>query len=385
MDEIWERAVETALDGQTDFASVRTLTLDGAVKCVHGRLPPPALFERFQNLQHLSIANIGVSSLEQFPRLHNLQKLILSDNRIAAGLEFLVEAGLNSLRDLDLSNNRIQDIDDLRPLAELKLVSLDLVSNGHKAGSDGEEDNDAGYLVQPVGQVEVVPGGSGAVLARKILPLVGGVKHCDLWTAGQLTHESSYSCPFILFSPSPRLVRLLQSSIASSTVQSKKMLQLLSPSSSKWILPPPSFYPTRTTKLTTATFKVRAMANQRSESDGGGIAEKLAIVGGLVSTPVIGWSLYTLKTTGCGLPPGPGGSIGALEGVSYLVVAAIVGWSFYTKTKTGSGLPSGPFGLLGAVEGLSYLCLLAIIAVFGLQFLDKGSIPGPLPSDQCFG
>ncbi|XP_031107031.1 uncharacterized protein LOC116011770 [Ipomoea triloba] len=163
------------------------------------------------------------------------------------------------------------------------------------------------------------------------------------------------------------------------------MLQLLSPSSSKWILPPPSFYPTRTTKLSTATFKVRAMANQRSESDGGGIAEKLAIVGGLVSTPVIGWSLYTLKTTGCGLPPGPGGSIGALEGVSYLVVAAIVGWSFYTKTKTGSGLPSGPFGLLGAVEGLSYLCLLAIIAVFGLQFLDKGSIPGPLPSDQCFG
>ncbi|CDP02040.1 unnamed protein product [Coffea canephora] len=126
MDEIWERAVETALDGQTDVASVRTLTLDGAVKCVHGRLPPPSLFEKFHSLQHLSIANIGVSSLEQFPRLQNLQKLILSDNRIAGGLEFLVEAGLDSLRDLDLSNNRIQDINDLRPLAELRLVSLDL-------------------------------------------------------------------------------------------------------------------------------------------------------------------------------------------------------------------------------------------------------------------
>ncbi|KAL2497949.1 Acidic leucine-rich nuclear phosphoprotein 32-related protein [Abeliophyllum distichum] len=126
MDEIWERAVETALDGQTDVASVRTLTLDGAVKCVHGRLPPPALFEKFQSLQHLSIANIGVSSLEQFPRLRNLQRLILSDNRIAGGLKFLVEAGLESLRDLDLSNNRISDINDLRPLAELRLVSLDL-------------------------------------------------------------------------------------------------------------------------------------------------------------------------------------------------------------------------------------------------------------------
>ncbi|XP_041001994.1 acidic leucine-rich nuclear phosphoprotein 32-related protein-like [Juglans microcarpa x Juglans regia] len=126
MDEIWERAVETALDGQTDHASARTLTLDGAVKCVQGRLPPPSLLERFQNLQHLSIANIGVSSLEQFPRLRSLQKLILSDNRIASGLEFLVEAGLDSLRDLDLSNNRIQYIEDLAPLAPLKLVSLDL-------------------------------------------------------------------------------------------------------------------------------------------------------------------------------------------------------------------------------------------------------------------
>lgn len=126
MDEIWERAVETALDGQTDHASIRTLTLDGAVKCLHGRLPPPSLLERFQNLQHLSIANIGVSSLEQFPRLRNLEKLILSDNRIAGGLEHLVEAGLDSLRDLDLSNNRIQYIEDLAPLAQLKLVSLDL-------------------------------------------------------------------------------------------------------------------------------------------------------------------------------------------------------------------------------------------------------------------
>lgn len=126
MDEIWERAVETALDGQTDVASVRTLTLDGAVKCVHGRLPPPAIFEKFQSLQHLSIANIGLSSLEPFPRLQNLLRLILSDNRIAGGLKFLVEAGLESLRDLDLSNNRISDINDLSPLAELRLVSLDL-------------------------------------------------------------------------------------------------------------------------------------------------------------------------------------------------------------------------------------------------------------------
>ncbi|XP_061342299.1 uncharacterized protein LOC133288534 [Gastrolobium bilobum] len=130
--------------------------------------------------------------------------------------------------------------------------------------------------------------------------------------------------------------------------------------------------------------KIVGMAKEGSERSNG-IIEKAAIAGGLISSPVIAWSLYTLKTTGCGLPPGPGGSIGALEGVSYLVVVGIVGWSLYTKTKTGSGLPNGPFGLLGAVEGLSYLALVAIAVVFGLQYLDQGYIPGPLPADQCFG
>ncbi|KAK9074745.1 hypothetical protein SSX86_003063 [Deinandra increscens subsp. villosa] len=133
---------------------------------------------------------------------------------------------------------------------------------------------------------------------------------------------------------------------------------------------------------------VTSMANQSDDQlSTNGLTQNLAIAGGLVSTPVIAWSLYTLKTTGCGLPPGPAGSIGALEGVSYLVVVGIVGWSLYTKSKTGSGLPNGPFGLLGAVEGLSYLSLVAILVVFGLQFYQQGSLPGPVPvpGDQCFG
>ncbi|KAI4386749.1 hypothetical protein MLD38_004656 [Melastoma candidum] len=120
-----------------------------------------------------------------------------------------------------------------------------------------------------------------------------------------------------------------------------------------------------------------------------GLVDKLAIGGGLVSTPVIAWSLYMLKTTGCGLPAGPGGAIGVLGGVSYLGLLkpkmGIVGWLAYTKAMTGSGLPNGPFGLLAAtVEGLSYLSLLGIAVVFGLQSLDKGYIPVPLPADQCF-
>lgn len=128
MDEAWERAVETALEAQADASpsSPRSLTLDGTVKCAHGCMPSPLILERYQTLEHLSIANIGLSSLEKFPRLPNLHRLSLSDNRIAGGVEYLVSAGLESLRDLDLSNNRIQYLEDLTPLARLHLVSLDL-------------------------------------------------------------------------------------------------------------------------------------------------------------------------------------------------------------------------------------------------------------------
>ncbi|TKY70372.1 hypothetical protein E2542_SST06662 [Spatholobus suberectus] len=118
---------------------------------------------------------------------------------------------------------------------------------------------------------------------------------------------------------------LLFSPISSCSVRGKQFNQSLRKPSSRTAL------------------KIVGMAKEGSETSNG-IIEKSAIAGGLVSVPVIAWSLYTLKTTGCGLPPGPGGSIGALEGVSYLVVVGIVAWSVYTKTKTGSGLPNGLSG-----------------------------------------
>eukprot|EP00775_Hariotina_reticulata_P006300 gene6300-6535_t len=109
-----------------------------------------------------------------------------------------------------------------------------------------------------------------------------------------------------------------------------------------------------------------------------GPAGLAAIATGLVANPVMLWSEYTLKTTGAGLPPGPGGALGALEGISYLVVIGIIAWSAYSKATTGSGLPAGPSGLLGAVEGVSYLSLLGGVVVFGLTFLEKGGLPGIL-------
>ncbi len=60
------------------------------------------------------------------------------------------------------------------------------------------------------------------------------------------------------------------------------------------------------------------------------------LVGGVgtIMSAVMLYSEYVLKTTGCGLPAGPFGLVGAIEGLSYLGVTGLVAFSFFTKVKT---------------------------------------------------
>ncbi|KAK8949527.1 hypothetical protein KSP39_PZI004986 [Platanthera zijinensis] len=161
---------------------------------------------------------------------------------------------------------------------------------------------------------------------------------------------------------------------------------MASSSVARWTIPSPNPYIQRTAPSSSRRRSAAVSCKAKGGGGGSAASAEIAVAAvGLVANPVIGVSLYVLKTTGCGLPPGPGGALGAVEGLSYLVVAGIVAWSVYTKARTGSGLPGGPGGLLGAAEGLSYLSVLAVIVVFGLQFEERGYIPAPLPSDQCFG
>ncbi|EOD13085.1 hypothetical protein EMIHUDRAFT_212793 [Emiliania huxleyi CCMP1516] len=108
-------------------------------------------------------------------------------------------------------------------------------------------------------------------------------------------------------------------------------------------------------------------------------ATTAAAVLGLCSQPIMWWSLYTLKTTGCGLPAGPFGLLGAAEGISYLVVIGFVAAALLSKATSGSGLPAGPGGLLGAAEGLSFLTAIAGLVVLGFQFQDYGYLPEAVP------
>ena len=52
-----------------------------------------------------------------------------------------------------------------------------------------------------------------------------------------------------------------------------------------------------------------------------------------------------------------------------------------SKNKKGTGLPPGPGGILGAAEGLSYLALLAGLAVLVAQVANYGYIPNAVPMD----
>jgi len=83
------------------------------------------LSEEYAALESLSLINVGLTSLKGFPKLTNLKKLELSDNRISGGLNLL--HGSPKLTHLNLSGNKIKDLDTLDPLKEFKsLKNLDL-------------------------------------------------------------------------------------------------------------------------------------------------------------------------------------------------------------------------------------------------------------------
>lgn len=87
------------------------------------------------------------------------------------------------------------------------------------------------------------------------------------------------------------------------------------------------------------------------------------------------YSEYALYTTGCGLPAGPGGSLGAIEGIGYLTLAIVLTWSFATKIRTGRGLPEGPGGLLATTEGFAYLLLAGGIFSAVAAIITHGGLP----------
>ncbi|XP_040183098.1 acidic leucine-rich nuclear phosphoprotein 32 family member B-like [Rana temporaria] len=104
-------------------AEVKEMVLDNC-RSDDGKIT--GLTSDFGNLEFLSMININLLSVSNLPNLGQLKKLELSDNRISGGLEVLAEKTPN-LTHLNLSGNKIKDINTLEPLKKLtNLMSLDL-------------------------------------------------------------------------------------------------------------------------------------------------------------------------------------------------------------------------------------------------------------------
>ena len=86
------------------------------------------LTDEYANLETLSLINVGLTTLKGFPKLPKLKKLELSDNRISNGLGALKDCPL--LSHLNLSNNKIKDLEAIEPLKSFdSLTHLDLFNN----------------------------------------------------------------------------------------------------------------------------------------------------------------------------------------------------------------------------------------------------------------
>jgi len=92
---------------------------------------------------------------------------------------------------------------------------------------------------------------------------------------------------------------------------------------------------------------------------------------GAISQPVVWVSLFFVATTGGGLPAGPFGLLGAVEGLAYLSVVGLVIRRIIVGNKTS--------GVLGTAENLSLLTIGASLLVLASLIAQQGCIPNAKP------
>lgn len=131
-----------------------------------------------------------------------------------------------------------------------------------------------------------------------------------------------------------------------------------------------------------------SLATKGIQSGRASSAEAAAGGGGLAAVAVVVWSLAALRDTGCGLPPGPGGMLGATEGLSYLVVAGLAGWGLLRQARRrtdSTSVVDVPGALLTSAQAASCSTVAVGLAVLALQVSQRGYVPGVLPDSNCFG
>ena len=95
---------------------------------------------------------------------------------------------------------------------------------------------------------------------------------------------------------------------------------------------------------------------------------------GILAQPVVWTSLYSVITTGGGLPAGPFGLIGAFEGISYLIVVALAARSVIVKKDQRED-----YILLDYATKSSNLALIAGLVALIVVSSSRGCVPNAKP------
>lgn len=123
-----EKVKEKYKDDLDTLDDIEELILDSLGKFPKFTEADKKFLEKFTGLSYLSLNMIGLSSLENFPKLPQLLYLELNDNAISGPLTPLAQ--LTGLERLDIENNKIANLSDVEPLKELKqLQRLTLARN----------------------------------------------------------------------------------------------------------------------------------------------------------------------------------------------------------------------------------------------------------------
>ncbi|XP_055356789.1 acidic leucine-rich nuclear phosphoprotein 32 family member B-like [Paramacrobiotus metropolitanus] len=114
-------------------------------------IPATPLLAQFTNIQSITAAKCGLTSLANLPGKATLQSLYLEGNALSgSALEALRDC--HSLRQLHLADNLFESADDFRPIRNLPLELLDVGFNPITRSSSCQE---ALELLFPSTQIEV--------------------------------------------------------------------------------------------------------------------------------------------------------------------------------------------------------------------------------------
>ena len=118
--------------------------------------------------------------------------------------------------------------------------------------------------------------------------------------------------------------------------------------------------------------------NENDDNDNDNKLNEIAGISAIACQPVVWISLYYVANTGAGLPAGPFGIIGAVEGISYLVVLAFATKKLFFSNSSQDDDTNSP-QVVAAAEILSLATLILSLLILANLVTAQGCVPNAKP------